>query len=158
MTVNPTREYRKILAVCVLLILIVWIGHVTGCSAAGEQAKPVVEPAPLAFSGQLEFADGSVVELHTGQFLSGGDGKAVRRMDFDLSGGVLADGQPQMMTVEYRSTLHGEWVRCGRVAFDVLGCTVSFALALQGECAPEPMGVACRPFQLRAAEPAVDGG
>ncbi|MHC4648137.1 MAG: hypothetical protein ACYTBJ_21970 [Planctomycetota bacterium] len=156
MSLNPKTEYRKIVFVCLLLILIVWVGHVTGCTPASEGGAPnlpVLEPAPLSFNGQLEFADGSVVDLQTGLFLTGGEGKAVERVDFDLTGGVLADGSPQLMTVQYRSHKHGEWVRCGSVKVDVMQCAVTFTVPFHESCGAADIGVECRPFRLRAATP-----
>jgi hypothetical protein len=153
---NPWDEIRIVAGLVVLALVIMWGGVITGCTPANEGGAPnlpVLEPAPLSFNGQLEFADGSVVDLQTGLFLTGGEGKAVERVDFDLTGGVLADGSPQLMTVQYRSHKHGEWVRCGSVKVDVMQCAVTFTVPFHESCGAADIGVECRPFRLRAAAP-----
>jgi hypothetical protein len=150
-TLEPQHFRTPLLLMTVAIIgALIWLTG--GCSASSGEQMPVIEPAPLTLDGQLEFADGSVIDLKTGLFLAGGEGKVVRRMDLDLDGGVLVDGSPQMMRVEYRSNLHGDWVRCGRVEFDVMNCTVTFPVPLHDSCAKGDIAVSCRPFRVKAAD------
>jgi hypothetical protein len=155
---DPRREYHKITALCVLLLIVVWIGHIAGCSSTSEQpggdGMPQFEAAPVTISGELELSNGTVVDLGAGVVLAGGEGIFVRRLDLDLSGGVLMDARPQMAHVEWRSSQLGQvWTRCATTTFDVLQWSVTVRPPLSQACGtPGLVDVRYAPFRPDAPD------
>jgi hypothetical protein len=142
MTTRPveTHELRPFfvyVGLGVFLLALAWIA--AGCTGTTDQTKgagmPQFDAAPVAISGQLELSNGTVVDLALGNIVAGGEGLFVRRLDVDVSGGVLMDGKPQTAAVEWRSSQLGEvWTRCALTTFDVLQWRVQVRPPLSQAC------------------------
>ena len=120
-----------------LFLALVLVAIVAGCSATTEQhetAMPTVEAGPWHIAGQLELSNGVVVDIGAAKVLTSEEGLTVRRLDLDVSGGVLVDGAPQTAAFEYRGARGAEWLQCLLMTADVAQWQAQVRFPLSPAC------------------------